>query len=92
MDTNPTVDELRMNEIQRLDAAAATTARGDAGRAFDVVPWLSRSIAEDAASGRFARWSRSTIVDENTGSPVLESKTVKPRLPPFQSPSFAVAR
>jgi hypothetical protein len=72
VDTNPTVDELRMNEIRRLDAAAAIAARGDAGRAFDAVPWLSRSIAEDAASGRFARWSRSTIVDENVGAPVLD--------------------
>lgn len=72
MDTNPTVDELRMNEIRRLDAAAATAARGDAGQAFDAVPWLSRSIAQDAASGRFARWSRSTIVDENVGAPVLD--------------------
>jgi hypothetical protein len=72
VDTNPTVDELRMNEIRRLDAAAVTSASGDARQAFDAIPWLSRSIAEDAASGRFARWSRSTIIDENVGNPVLD--------------------
>lgn len=72
MDTNPTLDERRMNEIRRLDAAASAAARGDAEEALAAVPWLEPSIAEDAASGLFRAWSRSTIVDENVGAAVLD--------------------
>jgi len=33
--------------------------------------WMAEQIAADAAAGRFARWGRSTVVDENTREPVL---------------------
>lgn len=37
--------------------------------------WLPRALAdirEDAAAGRFAAWGRSTVIDENTGTPVID--------------------
>lgn len=59
-------------ELARLDAAAHALARGgDVAAAWDALPWLPSQIAADAASDRFSRWSRSTIVDENVGGPVL---------------------
>ena len=60
-----------MNEMRRLDEAAALAAVDDLDAAWAAVPWLGASIAADAASGLFARWWRSTIVDENVGAPVL---------------------
>jgi hypothetical protein len=42
---------------------------------IDRAEWLPRVLAdigEDAAAGRFAAWGRSTIIDENTGGPVLD--------------------
>jgi len=33
--------------------------------------WMAAQITADAAAGRFARWGRSTVVDENTAEPVL---------------------
>ena len=33
--------------------------------------WLGAAIDADAEADRFARWGRSTIVDENVGAPVL---------------------
>ena len=33
--------------------------------------WMATQIRADAAASRFARWGRSTVVDENTGEPVL---------------------
>lgn len=37
--------------------------------------WLPRALADigaDAAAGRFAAWGRSTVIDENTGTPVID--------------------
>jgi len=33
--------------------------------------WLAEQIEADAAADRFSRWGRSTVVDENTRSPVV---------------------
>ncbi|MDN8548178.1 amino acid deaminase [Microbacterium sp. NM3R9] len=60
-----------MNGIRRLDEASAAASAGDLESAWAAVPWLPRAIAADAASGLFALWARSTIVDENVGAPVL---------------------
>lgn len=37
--------------------------------------WLPRALADiraDAATGLFAAWGRSTVIDENTGTPVID--------------------
>ena len=54
--------------IDRLDAAAAAHDAADVLSMFD---WLGPAIDADAEADRFARWGRSTIVDENVGAPVL---------------------
>lgn len=51
--------------------AAALAASHDPASAFALLPWLGASIEADAAAGRFAQWSRSTVVDENTGTAVV---------------------
>ncbi len=38
---------------------------------------VNNAIAADAAAGRFARWGRSTTIDEHTGAPVLPPETVR---------------
>jgi len=53
-----------------LDAAAALTSENPSA-AIASLPWLAASLDDDAATGRFATWGRSTIVDENVGQPVL---------------------
>jgi len=37
---------------------------------------VNSAILADAAAGRFARWGRSTTIDEHTGEPVLPTATV----------------
>lgn len=54
-----------------LDAAAARTASPRAASAIDMLEWLTTSIAADRAADRFAAWGRSTVIDENVGTPVL---------------------
>ncbi|MGF6822985.1 hypothetical protein M2317_001892 [Microbacterium sp. ZKA21] len=54
--------------IDRLDAAVAAYDAADVLSMFD---WLGPAIDADAEADRFARWGRSTIVDENVGAPVL---------------------
>lgn len=54
--------------IDRLDAA--TTAHG-AADVLSMFDWLGPAIDADAREDRFARWGRSTVVDENVGAPVL---------------------
>ncbi|WP_243229309.1 amino acid deaminase [Microbacterium sp. CIAB417] len=54
--------------IDRLDAAAAAH---DAPAVLSMFDWLGPAIDADAAAGRFSRWGRSTVVDENVGAPVL---------------------
>jgi hypothetical protein len=61
--------------LAALDAAAHRAAAdptpAGADAAIDALPWLGEQIAQDRARGTFAAWGRSTVVDENTGTPVL---------------------
>lgn len=57
-------------ELARLDTAAERSAT-DPASALASLPWLTTSIAADARAGLFARWGRSTVIDENTGTAVL---------------------
>lgn len=52
------------HEVSQTDADAATTA-------LYALPWLTQSIEDDRTAGRFTRWGRSTVIDENVGSAVL---------------------
>lgn len=74
MDEMTTMDEQSVNSralrVAELDAAAAL-APGDPEAAVARLPWLADAIAVDAAADRFARWGRSTVIDENTGTAVL---------------------
>lgn len=56
--------------IDDLDAAAAR-AESDPAAALALLPWLTRSLADDSANGRFAAWGRSSAIDENVGGPVV---------------------
>lgn len=56
--------------IALLDAASVR-AQDDPAAVIDEIEWLGRAIDDDRAAGRFAAWGRSTVVDENTGEPVL---------------------
>lgn len=70
MDVMTTADEhqVKAGEHARLIEAAASD---DASAAIAMLPWLGASIDADAAAGRFDRWGRSTVIDENTGSAVV---------------------
>ncbi|WP_295842327.1 amino acid deaminase [uncultured Microbacterium sp.] len=59
-----------MHPLDALDAAAHLAAT-DPAAAISSLPWLSASLADDAAAGRFARWGRSSVIDENVGAAVL---------------------
>lgn len=72
MDANPTSRERSVNATRRLDAAARLAASGEVESALASLPWLTDQIARDAASARFDRWARSTVVDEHVGEPVLQ--------------------
>ena len=58
--------------IDRLDAAATAHDAADVLSMFD---WLGPAIDADARDDRFARWGRSTVVDEKVGAPVLSRST-----------------
>ena len=53
----------------------STPARADVltdlESAATIPGWLAEQIEADAAADRFSRWGRSTVVDENTRSPVI---------------------
>lgn len=57
--------------VHFLDAAAARASSPDAASAIGMLEWLTTSIAQDRAAGRFDEWGRSTVIDENVGKPVL---------------------
>lgn len=62
-----------VSELDQLTRAAElvdSTAAG-ARAAVEELPWLGAAIADDRRAGRFADWGRSTIIDENTGTPVI---------------------
>ncbi|MFF7293066.1 amino acid deaminase [Microbacterium sp. NPDC008134] len=63
-----------MSELDDLTAAATLAADGTpagARAAIDALPWLDRAVNDDRASGRFAAWGPSTVIDENTGTAVI---------------------
>ncbi|WP_314651575.1 amino acid deaminase [uncultured Microbacterium sp.] len=60
-----------LDDLTRAARRAETGRAADARAALDALPWLDASLADDRASGRFARWGRSTVVDENTGAAVI---------------------
>lgn len=53
-----------------VDAAGRAPADPDA--AIDALGWLTPQLAQDRTDGTLAAWARSTVVDELTGSPVLD--------------------
>ncbi|SMQ71930.1 hypothetical protein [Agreia sp. VKM Ac-1783] len=56
------------------DDLLAASARIDAGESPRSVldgSLLARQIGQDASTGQFSRWGLSTVVDENTGTPVI---------------------
>jgi hypothetical protein len=61
-------------DADRLAAlvAAAERAPADPDAAIDALGWLAPQLAQDRADGTLAAWARSTVVDELTGSPVLD--------------------
>ena len=60
-----------MNDIAGIAGAAAERAQSHPHSVLDEYPWLGDAIDEDASSARFGLWGTSTIIDENTGTPVL---------------------
>lgn len=63
-----------MSEFDQLVRAAMHAAHGTdtaARTALDALPWLPEAIADDRAAGRFDAWGRSSVIDENTGGPVV---------------------
>ena len=63
-----------VSELDNLTRAAAHASDGTAASAraaVDSLPWLAGSLRDDHSRRRFDAWGRSTIVDENTGSPVI---------------------
>ena len=51
--------------------AAVLADLADLDSVTTVPGWLAEQIEADAAADRFSRWGRSTVVDENTRSPVI---------------------
>lgn len=58
---------------ERIDEAAAD-AQSDPVGVLERHPWLGAAIDADAAAGRFARWGRSTVIDEHTGTAVVSEE------------------
>jgi len=55
-----------------MDVTTHTRAAALADLDTAAVPeWMAEQIRADAAASRFARWGRSTVIDETTGEPVL---------------------
>ncbi|WP_052460360.1 hypothetical protein [Microbacterium gorillae] len=51
--------------------SAALLAETDPAAALDSLPWLTDAIAADTAAGAWSAWGPSTVIDENTGAPVI---------------------
>lgn len=58
---------------ERIDEAAAD-AQSDPVGVLERHPWLGAAIDADAAAGRFARWGRSTVIDEHAGTAVVSEE------------------
>lgn len=57
--------------ISTIDAVAARAVSHPAA-ALDEEAWLGAAIDDDREGERFTRWGWSTVIDENTGSPVID--------------------
>lgn len=60
-----------MSDTARIVDKAARQAQEDPQSALDGFSWLGDAIDDDASAGRLGLWGRSTVIDENTGAPVL---------------------
>ena len=60
-----------MSDTATIVESAALQAQEDPHSALDAFSWLGNAIDKDAAAGRLGIWGRSTVIDENTGAPVL---------------------
>lgn len=58
------------SSTDRVDAAARL-ASTDPASALALLPGIAASVRQDAANGLFDAWDLSTVVDENTGEPVV---------------------
>lgn len=71
MDETTTADEQPVkSSTDRVDAAARR-ASTDSAAALALLPGIAASVRHDAAAGLFDAWDLSTVVDENTGEPVM---------------------
>ncbi|KQM59015.1 hypothetical protein [Agreia sp. Leaf210] len=57
--------------IDDLLTASALIEAGESPRAVLEGSLLARQIGQDASARRFSQWGLSTVVDENTGTPVI---------------------
>ena len=62
-----------LGDLDRFAAAeGALRAAGEQGATAAHLPdWLVDQVRADGAAGRFRSWGRSTVLDENVGSPVI---------------------
>lgn len=66
-----------MSAVSELDdlTTSATRAESDSAEAaraaVESLPWLTTAIDDDRAHARFGVWGRSTVIDENIGTPVI---------------------
>lgn len=58
------------SSTDRVDAAAHRAIE-DPAAALALLPGIAASVRKDAADGLFDSWEHSTVVDENTGEPVV---------------------
>jgi hypothetical protein len=65
------------DDARRQLADVATWAASAPDRAIDAIGYLDPQLAVDRASGQLADWARSTVVDENTGEPVLAATVLR---------------
>ena len=75
--SDPVDREAHDTHVHQLDAAAVM-ASADPDRAIASLPWLDASITADRDAGAFSAWGESTIIDENTGEPVIGTATLRP--------------
>jgi hypothetical protein len=57
-----------------VSTPARADVLADLDAAATVPGWLVEQIEADASADRFSRWGRSTVVDENTGLPVISEE------------------
>lgn len=60
-----------IEELERVATVAQSASEAAVSDALSSADWLGEAIDADRAAGRFARWGRSTVIDENTESPLM---------------------